>query len=33
MAPPLRIRFLPEAEARALFDRLSATLARRALRW
>jgi putative membrane protein len=33
MAPPLRIRFLPEADARALGDRLSATLARRALRW
>ena len=33
MAPPLRIRFLPEAEARALYDSLSRTLARRPLRW
>ncbi|HEY1139214.1 MAG TPA: PH domain-containing protein [Lysobacter sp.] len=33
MAPPLRIRFLPETEARALCERLSATLARRVLRW
>ena len=33
MAPPLRIRFLPETEARALCERLSATLARRTLRW
>jgi len=33
MAPPLRIRFLPETEARALCDQLSATLARRPLRW
>ncbi|MGH8077371.1 MAG: PH domain-containing protein [Lysobacter sp.] len=33
MAPPLRIRFLPEAEARALYDTLSRTLARRPLRW
>lgn len=33
MAPPLRIRFLPEEEARALCDRLSSILARRPLRW
>jgi putative membrane protein len=33
MAPPLRIRFLPETEARALYDTLSQTLARRPLRW
>lgn len=33
MTPPLRIRFLPEAEARALYDTLSRTLARRPLRW
>lgn len=33
MAPPLRVRFLPEAEARALCDQLSQTLARRPLRW
>ena len=33
MAPPLRIRFLPEAEAQALYDSLSRTLARRPLRW
>jgi putative membrane protein len=33
MAPPLRIRFLPEAEARALCEQLSRTLARRPLRW
>jgi putative membrane protein len=33
MAPPLRIRFLPEAEARALHAQLSRTLARRPLRW
>ena len=32
MAPPLRIRFLPEAEAQALFAQLSHTLARRRLR-
>jgi len=31
MAPPLRIRFLPEADARALCDLLSAALAMRAL--
>ena len=33
MAPPLRIRFLPEAQARALLAGLGATLARRRLRW
>ena len=33
MAPPLRIRFLPEAQARALLADLGATLARRRLRW
>ena len=33
LAPPLRIRFLPEAVARELQDRLAATLARRPLRW
>ncbi|HEY5850175.1 MAG TPA: PH domain-containing protein [Lysobacter sp.] len=33
LAPPLRVRFLPEAEARALYARLSHTLARRPLRW
>lgn len=33
MAPPLRIRFLPDAEARALFADLSRTLARRPLHW
>lgn len=33
MAPPLRIRFLPESEARELYDALSRTLARRPLRW
>ncbi|MFC3550611.1 PH domain-containing protein [Lysobacter cavernae] len=33
MAPPLRIRFLPEAEARALYAALSRTLAKRPLRW
>ena len=33
LAPPLRIRFLPEAEARALYAMLSRTLARRPLRW
>ena len=31
--PPLRIRFLPAAEAEALRDRLAAMLARRRLRW
>lgn len=33
MAPPLRIRFLPEAEAQALYAALSRTLAKQALRW
>jgi putative membrane protein len=33
LTPPLRIRFVPEAEARALYDVLSRTLARRPLRW
>lgn len=33
MAPPLRIRFLSEAEAQALYERLAAALARRPLRW
>ena len=33
MAPPLRIRFLPEAEAQALYARLARTLAQRPLRW
>jgi putative membrane protein len=33
MTPPLRIRFLPEAEAHALYAALSRTLARRPLRW
>jgi putative membrane protein len=32
-APPLQIRFLPEAEARALFSQLSHALARRRMRW
>ncbi len=33
MSPPLRIRFLPEAEARELYEVLSRTLARRPLLW
>ena len=33
LAPPLRIRFLPEADARALYSRLSQALARRRMRW
>ncbi len=33
MAPPLRMRFLPEADAQALYDTLSNALARRPLRW
>ena len=33
LAPPLRIRFLPEPVARDLHDRLAATLATRPLRW
>ena len=33
LAPPLRIRFLPQHEAQALYETLSAALARRRLRW
>jgi putative membrane protein len=33
MAPPLRIRFLPEAEARVLHAQLSRIMAQRPLRW
>lgn len=33
MSPPLRIRFLPEAEARELYRELGRTLAARRLRW
>ncbi|GAB3389897.1 PH domain-containing protein [Lysobacter fragariae] len=33
MAPPLRIRFLPEEQARRLHERLARTLARRPLHW
>ena len=33
MSPPLRIRFLPEHEARALYAQLGRTLASRRLRW
>lgn len=33
LQPPLRIRFLPEAEAGALYARLARTLARRPMRW
>src|SRR5690606_25462865 len=33
MSPPLRIRFLPEAEARELHARLGRMLATRQLRW
>jgi putative membrane protein len=33
MTPPLRIRHLPEAEARALYARIGAMVAARALRW
>jgi putative membrane protein len=32
-SPPLRIRFLPDAEARAMCEQLSRTLAQRPLRW
>ena len=32
-SPPLRIRFLPQNEARALCDRLANSLARKRLRW
>ena len=31
--PPLRLRYLPQAEARALFERLGRELARRKLHW
>lgn len=33
MTPPLRIRYLPEAEADALYRRLGAIIARRKLQW
>lgn len=33
LAPPLRIRYLPEAEATALYARLAREVARRPLRW
>ena len=33
MAPPLRIRYIAEAEARALQARLAHKLARRKLQW
>ena len=33
LAPPLRIRFLPQNEARALYARLADSLARKRLRW
>lgn len=33
MAPALRIRFLPEDEARRIYERLAASLAKRPLRW
>ncbi len=33
MSPPLRIRFMPEVDARALYALLSRELARRPLRW
>jgi putative membrane protein len=33
LAPPLRIRFLPEADARLLYLQLSQALVRRRLRW
>ena len=32
-APPLRLHYLPEPEARALYDRLGLALSRRKLRW
>jgi putative membrane protein len=32
-APPLAVRYVPEAQARRLFDTLSRTLARRRLHW
>jgi len=33
MSPPLRIRFLPLAQARGLHEALTRELARRPLRW
>ena len=33
LSPPLRIRFMHEADARALYESLAATLAERPLRW
>ncbi len=33
MVPPLRVRFLPESEAQALYERLGRALAHRRLRW
>lgn len=33
LAPPLQLRFLPEAEARQLYRQLGSALARRKLRW
>ncbi|MBW8808467.1 MAG: PH domain-containing protein, partial [Lysobacter sp.] len=33
LAPPLRIRFLPEAQARRLYESLAAGLSRQPLRW
>jgi len=33
LAAPLRIRFMPEADAQALYSRLSQALARRRMRW
>lgn len=33
LSPPLRLRFLPEAEVQAIYLRLTDTLARRRLRW
>lgn len=33
LGPPLRLRFLPEAEARAIHQRLAEALSRRRLRW
>lgn len=33
LAPPLRIRFLPEADARRIYETLAATLSKRPLRW
>ncbi|MBB1060802.1 PH domain-containing protein [Lysobacter spongiae] len=33
LGPPLRIRFLPDTQARELYDRLAGSLSRRPLRW